>query len=1815
MSTLAGGSYHIIGGSGTITTGPSANPSAINADIAIRNGNSILSINVAKGTAATDLLISGVIKDDPWASGNGISKTGAGTLALSGANIYTGPTTILGGTLLVNGSLSTGAVNVGAGGYLGGTGTIGGNTIVSNSAVLIAGTLGTYGTNTFTGNLTVNSGATNIFKLGTVYNGTNDQIIVGGTLVNNGFILINAPSAAVNLDTNQDYVLMTSAGLSGSFSSTPLWGVKPLNSANFTLVINGNNLQLHYTVSALPTATGSASPATVTRNQSTLISVTVTNGSGTVDPNTGVTLNESPLGGGLGTVYLVLSSTISSTIHVYTNTIYIPGAAAAGSYNLNATITDSLNSPGSASVSLLVMATNQVWNGAGADFYTDDNTNWVSGSAPGYIGDSTTFAGTVNTNVDMDQNYIVTGLTFNTNAGSFTISSAESDTLTLASGSGVVNNSTNAQTLNVPVVLGAAQTINAASGDINVGGSISGTGALTKTGNNALTFSADNTLDGVVNVNNGTLAITNGTTTLNNGGNPNFFIGTSNATATVLVSGTATLNSTTANTFLRLGVDAANNAGIGIINNSSANSTVNIGGYGMGFGQNSANGKGVVYNSGTFNSTAGGVYMGNQDNAYAYFLNSGTVAASGNFFIAHNDATTTNGANAVLDITAGTVTVSSGNSFKLNDQNRAYTGTSGGAQANITGGALSLGTDGTTIQLNQGGNNYSAMNITGTGIVTSTGSSGFELAVNSAATALTTLTVENGGMLETAFINKAGTSSSGILNFNNGILTAVSADATALIRANVTTYIHAGGATIDDNGNSVTVASAMLAPAGNGVTGITLSGTTNGYIGAPVVKITGGGGQGAAAIATFDQASGKLTGIVVTSPGSGYTSAPTVTLAGGNGSATATATIGAVSSGGLTKVGSGTVTLSGANTYTGNTTISNGTLAVATGGSISSTNIIVTSGTILDSSASTFSMGNGQKLLGDGAVNGLAAGSGSKIFPGTDGTVGTLTFNSGGLTLGSGATVNFDLSTTYNGANDQITGYGTLTLNGNAIHIKAPSNLDNSGNDYVLITASSISGSFASTPVWDVRPANAANFSVVTDPANNQVRLHYSTLNPPTGAGVAIPSTAVHGQTVLLSVTVTNGSGSISTVTVDASPIGGSSSVTLVLSGTPHVYTNSLTIPSSPAAGSYTLTATITDSNSLQGTANIALTVNTTEVWNGAGSDLNWSTALNWASGVAPDLSGNSLIFAGTAGSAPNMDGSYSVIGLSFSNNAGSFIIGTTGGTLTLNGGVTNNSANTQRLNVPVVLGGAATLASASGGLVLEQPVSEATTGGGALTTTGNVTLVATNTYTGSTTINAGSLVVAGQLNSGDYSAAITANGTLNFSSPSSQILSGAINGTGGLTVNATNGGILTLGSGATSSIGYTGSTLVNSGELQLNFDNNPSSYGIASSSGLTINNGGTVTVMNDNSLCGYNTALGSLPVTINNGGVLTCSASAGSGAGTSSHIRGLLTLQGGTFASGGTGQGYWGTWNLDDGVVVNGGTNTSTISALDVTLSQAGGTIFAITNGGTASGVDLNVSGTIVNAGGTGDTGLILTGNGTLSLAGANTYTSATTIGSGNTLILAAAGQLGGGAYAGDITNNGALVSKTTAGQTLSGIISGTGSLVVNSAGGTLILSGANTYTGNTTISAGTLELTQSSATLATNSTVTIASGAQLQLGAASVTNQVASLVTNGVAAGNGLYSSANSSGFITGSGYLQVGAVVVGPSGPASITSSISGNSLNLTWPAGQGWRLESQTNSLSTGLTPNGWSSVSGVSDGSAAITIDPAKPTVFYRLVYP
>ncbi|MGC5698933.1 autotransporter domain-containing protein [Pseudomonas sp. NFXW11] len=72
----------------------------------------------------------------------GLTKQGVGTLVLSGANTYSGPTLVNQGRLAVNGSLAS-TVTVNAGGILGGTGRIGGLTANAGSIVAPGNSIGT----------------------------------------------------------------------------------------------------------------------------------------------------------------------------------------------------------------------------------------------------------------------------------------------------------------------------------------------------------------------------------------------------------------------------------------------------------------------------------------------------------------------------------------------------------------------------------------------------------------------------------------------------------------------------------------------------------------------------------------------------------------------------------------------------------------------------------------------------------------------------------------------------------------------------------------------------------------------------------------------------------------------------------------------------------------------------------------------------------------------------------------------------------------------------------------------------------------------------------------------------------------------------------------------------------------------------------------------------------------------------------------------------------------------------------------------------------------------------------------------------------------------------------------------------------------------------------------------------------------------------------------------------------------------------------------------------------------------------------------
>ncbi|HTX20925.1 MAG TPA: autotransporter-associated beta strand repeat-containing protein, partial [Candidatus Aquilonibacter sp.] len=347
------------------------------------------------------------------------------------------------------------------------------------------------------------------------------------------------------------------------------------------------------------------------------------------------------------------------------------------------------------------------------------------------------------------------------------------------------------------------------------------------------------------------------------------------------------------------------------------------------------------------------------------------------------------------------------------------------------------------------------------------------------------------------------------------------------------------------------------------------------------------------------------------------------------------------------------------------------------------------------------------------------------------------------------------------------------------------------------------------------------------------------------------------------------------------------------------------------------------------------------------------------------------------------------------------------------------------------------------------------------------------STVSGGLTIDNGTV----QVGNNDTNGALPA-GTITVTAPGALVINrsgtnlnvtAAISGTGNFTNNGT--GVVTL-SAAEPMTGY---IVANAGTLALAAGNTGNSGFYASTSdGYIINTNGTIQVNTDNSLMG-STAGNTVPVTINAGGTLTglgtFSSGGGTNTGTSSHIRGLLTLNGGTLTDGGSQliPGF-GTWDLDGGVTVNSGPNygvTSVIGCLDVVPSETGGTTFNVNPGNTPSGIDLLVTGSLINGTSQASTGINITYNvntgGVMAFDNNNTYTN-TTIGYGTTLQLGLPSDtnvwtepVGGGS----VSDNGTLTLAGSQGVVITNVISGGGNLLATS--GTNFLTGSNVnYSGN---------------------------------------------------------------------------------------------------------------------------------------------------------
>lgn len=154
----------LLGGSGTSLSGAST--------------TSVGTTTYVVGDLNTNCTFGGVISDN--ASPTALFKSGSATLTLTGANTFTGGTTVSSGTLNVDSSAGsgsgTGDLEVFSGATLSGNGSIGSATTIDNGATLAPGDPS--GALTFTNSLTLNDSSILQFALGT----NSDAAVVGGNL-------------------------------------------------------------------------------------------------------------------------------------------------------------------------------------------------------------------------------------------------------------------------------------------------------------------------------------------------------------------------------------------------------------------------------------------------------------------------------------------------------------------------------------------------------------------------------------------------------------------------------------------------------------------------------------------------------------------------------------------------------------------------------------------------------------------------------------------------------------------------------------------------------------------------------------------------------------------------------------------------------------------------------------------------------------------------------------------------------------------------------------------------------------------------------------------------------------------------------------------------------------------------------------------------------------------------------------------------------------------------------------------------------------------------------------------------------------------------------------------------------------------------------------------------------------------------------------------------------------------------------------------------------------------------------------------------
>lgn len=1483
------------------------------------------------------------------------------------------------------------------------------------------------------------------------------------------------------------------------------------------------------------------------------------------------------------------------------------------------------------------------WDGGGANNLWSTANNWNPNGVPANNGTaSLAFAGSTRLAPDMDANWNINSLTFNSGAGAFTLSSTGGFVLTIQGG-GITNNSASTETINNAITLGTAQTWSATSGALSFGGNItnggflltigggsnttvngiiSGTGGLAKTGAGTFTLSGTNTYSGGTAFNAGTVSISSNANLGAASGGLTFNGGTLDVTGNVV--GTRAITMTGAGTFdVALGSSIEQSgvvSGNGNLTLTSYGTLILSGSGSNGTGSTSVGGilslRGTVtLGTGNLTFTTGILELGNGNFTRALGAGAGQVNMStttnGAGFAAYGADRIVNlgGAGAIVTwgsgsfLAAGQVlylgsltsdrTLDFQNGINLNGATRSIQvlrGVGTVPEAKISGvisgaGASNLSLDAVpgfsagTLTLSNGGNSYAGTTTVNAGT----------LILEASASGTAGNTVLGSGASDILIGNMTGAYDAGLVTNS-----AVTVSRNLRAQSGNTGVITIGGNSASTSTFSSSLFLGTNAGTGKGVTLTSAAGGTTtfsgvvqdptGVVGPGLVRTNGAGTVVLSGVNTYAGGTsidggtlsisqsanlGANAGGVAINAGtlaitSGFSTNRVFTLGNTastlliNPAQTLTITSAIGGTGALNKSGTGTLTLSGANTYSGGSIINSGTLIISTNGNLGAAAGAVTiNAATLDiagtfTSTRNFTLGSATSTVQVDPTFTLTA-NGIFSGPGTLNKTGTGTLVLGGVNTYTGAT-NISAGTLRNGIANVILDSSAVTVASGATYdlnsfsetvgsLAGAGTVTSSAAGALTLTAGGDNTStlfsgilqngsgtiaFTKSGTGTLTLSGANTYSGLTTVSGGILLIQNSTALGTTVGGTTVSSgatlelqsgIAVGGELLTLNGAGVSSFGALRNLSGNNSFAG---AITLASASTIYSDAGTLTLTGGIVNGGFAATfggaGNISQSNVISGTGALVKNDAGTLTLSGASTFLGGSTINGGTVVVTSDASLGSALGALTlnAGTLEVATG-FSTIRLFTIGNASSTFQVDAGQTFTVNSVISGSGTLNKTGAGTMVLSGVNLFSGGTnviGGTLQLSAVNRLLTTGGLTISGGTFDLQTFGQTTAAVTLSSGT---------------ITGNGAGTLTGSSYTLQSGTVSailaGSGTVTKN-TAGTVILSGSNT-----FTGSTTISAGLLQVNTNN---ALG-TTASGTTVANGAALKLNAVN----YSTAE---PLTLNgtgisNGGALT-------NTGTSTFAGPINVATNATISAGG------GTLTLTGGISKNG----------TILTIAGGGTVNITTNGitGASANSDLIVDGTtvVLSAASSYNGPTTIQNSGTLKLGNNNVLPTAPqtalTINTSSTFDLASYSD-GVASLTGDSTatvKNSVIggtstltVNPASGSTTFAGIIAGTnggaqGNVALQKSGaGTLVLTGANTFSGSTTVNGGTLTLAAASGSaLASTSSVTVNSGGTVLLGASNQISNTATITLAGGTLSKGNFSEGSATAPGVGMGTLTL-------------------------------------------------------------------------------